>query len=289
MTACTILPPPAEATGPARQASSRDIRITAVLATLMAFGSISTDLYLPAMPMMSREFGARPGELEYTISGYLIGFSLGQLVWGAVSDRVGRRVPVAIGIALFVIGSAGCALSGSLSTAVQRFARATADILRMRRDGRSEMPHQRVAYDKAQAGLDAVRPDAARDLRAVFAREPELVEETANGQTAAAIRAMALEAEVRASPELRADRFVQDWQRLARAYRTHRDNGDETGIKAVERQMGALGKGLERDAQAESLVRKRLPELSMSTGDAGSISHDVQNWLDRSRSRGLGR
>jgi len=93
------------------EASRNPLRIMAVLATLMAFGSISTDLYLPAMPTMARDLHARTGTLEFTISGYLIGFSLGQLLWGAVSDRVGRRVPVAIGIVLFVIGSAGCALS----------------------------------------------------------------------------------------------------------------------------------------------------------------------------------
>ena len=87
--------------------------ILLILSVLMAFGSISTDLYLPAMPAMARELGARGGEMEFTISGYLIGFSLGQLLWGAVSDRVGRRVPVALGIVLFVIGSAGCALSAT--------------------------------------------------------------------------------------------------------------------------------------------------------------------------------
>lgn len=94
-------------------AERHSLRIMAVLATLMAFGSISTDLYLPAMPAMAADLGARTGELEFTISGYLIGFSLGQLLWGAVSDRIGRRLPVAIGILLFIIGSAGCALSGN--------------------------------------------------------------------------------------------------------------------------------------------------------------------------------
>jgi DHA1 family bicyclomycin/chloramphenicol resistance-like MFS transporter len=49
-----------------------------------------------------------------TISGYLVGFSTGQLVWGPIGDRFGRRGPVAIGLVLFVIGSAGCALSGSV-------------------------------------------------------------------------------------------------------------------------------------------------------------------------------
>ena len=58
-----------------------------------------------------------------------------------------------------------------LNAAVQRFARATADILRMRKDGYTELPHQRIAYDKASQTLDATRPDAARDLRAAFSRD----------------------------------------------------------------------------------------------------------------------
>ena len=88
-------------------------RVLAVLSTLMGFASISTDLYLPAMPAMSRALSADAGTVEWTISGYLIGFSLGQLLWGPIGDRHGRRAPVAIGLLLFVIGSAGCALAGS--------------------------------------------------------------------------------------------------------------------------------------------------------------------------------
>lgn len=99
-------------------ADRHPLRIMAILATLMAFGSISTDLYLPAMPAMARDLGADTGAMEFTISGYLIGFSMGQLLWGAVSDRIGRRLPVAIGIILFVIGSAGCALSGSAAEVI---------------------------------------------------------------------------------------------------------------------------------------------------------------------------
>lgn len=88
-------------------------RVLAVLSLLMGYASISTDLYLPAMPMMSRSLHANEGLVELTISGYLIGFSFGQLLWGPISDRYGRRSSVAIGLVLFVIGSAGCALSGS--------------------------------------------------------------------------------------------------------------------------------------------------------------------------------
>jgi Ti-type conjugative transfer relaxase TraA len=176
-----------------------------------------------------------------------------------------------------------------LNNAVQRFARATADIMRMRRDGYTELPHQKIAYDKARGALDAVRPDAVRDLRAAFGRDRGLIEEAAQGRTSTAIRAMALEAELRVSPERRADRFVEDWQKLAKAHRSFRHAGDEAGVRAVRQQMSTLGKNMERDAQAESLIRKRLPELGIQLGEGASISHNIQNWLGLSRGRGLGR
>ena len=79
----------------------------------MGFASISTDLFLPAIPTMATALHADVGSVELTISSYLIGFSLGQLFWGPFSDRHGRRGPVAAGLVLFLIGSAACGLSGS--------------------------------------------------------------------------------------------------------------------------------------------------------------------------------
>lgn len=176
-----------------------------------------------------------------------------------------------------------------LETAVQRFARAAADVLRMRNDGYAELPHQRIAYEKAREALDTVRPEASRDLRAAFARDPGVISEAAQGRTSAALRAMALEAELRASPEKRADRFVEDWQKLAKAHRTFRHAGDDAGARAIGQQMGAWGKSLERDAQAESLVKKRLPDLGIRAREGASISHNVQEWLGLSRGRGIER
>lgn len=89
------------------------LRVLAVLSALMAFGSISTDFYLPAIPAMVAALHADTGTLELTISSYLVGFSVGQLFWGPIADRYGRRGPVALGLVLFVLGSAGCALSGT--------------------------------------------------------------------------------------------------------------------------------------------------------------------------------
>jgi DHA1 family bicyclomycin/chloramphenicol resistance-like MFS transporter len=90
---------------------ARSVWFTVLLSLLLGFASISTDLYLPAMPNMGQSLDASQGQLELTISGYLLGFSIGQLFWGPVSDRFGRKVPLMLGVAIFVAGAAGCALS----------------------------------------------------------------------------------------------------------------------------------------------------------------------------------
>ena len=96
-----------------QDAQGHSLKILAILSMLMAFASISTDLYLPALPVMGTALHASMGAVELTISGYLIGFSVGQLFWGPIGDRYGRRLPVAIGLVLFIAGSAGCAVSTS--------------------------------------------------------------------------------------------------------------------------------------------------------------------------------
>ncbi|MDW6003388.1 multidrug effflux MFS transporter [Vibrio mangrovi] len=87
----------------------------AILSTLMAFASLSTDIYLPAMPIMANEL---QGDIELTVTGFLIGFALAQLVWGPISDTLGRRLPLFIGMVMFIIGSVGCALSTDIQQMV---------------------------------------------------------------------------------------------------------------------------------------------------------------------------
>ena len=82
-----------------------------VLGGLMAFTSLSVDIYLPAMPAMHQEL---EGDIELTITGFLIGFSIAQLIWGPISDTYGRRLPLVLGLVLYIIGSIGCALSNSV-------------------------------------------------------------------------------------------------------------------------------------------------------------------------------
>lgn len=86
-----------------------------ILSALMAFTSLSTDIYLPAMPVMANEL---QGNVELTITGFLVGFCIAQLIWGPISDHLGRRIPLVIGMVLFVIGSIGCALSTDITQIV---------------------------------------------------------------------------------------------------------------------------------------------------------------------------
>jgi DHA1 family bicyclomycin/chloramphenicol resistance-like MFS transporter len=87
------------------------VRTLLILSILMAFGPLSTDLYLPALPTLAHAMRTGPDQMALTLSSYLIGFSFGQLLWGPVGDRYGRRGPIAAGLALFVLGSLGCGAS----------------------------------------------------------------------------------------------------------------------------------------------------------------------------------
>jgi len=88
--------------------------LTALLAGLSAVGPLTTDMYLPSLPDIARLLGASSAQVQLTISAYLIGFAAGQIIYGPVSDRHGRK-PVLIGaIALYCAASLACALSTSI-------------------------------------------------------------------------------------------------------------------------------------------------------------------------------
>jgi len=90
-----------------------DWRVRLVLSTLMGFAAISTDLYLPALPEVAAALRADPARIQLTIAAYLTGFTAGQLLWGPIGDRYGRRGPIAAGTLLFILGAAACALAQS--------------------------------------------------------------------------------------------------------------------------------------------------------------------------------
>lgn len=113
-TAGGVMAPQSAATPSGHEPSKRqvqELRLLIILSALMAFASISTDMYLPALPQLVHDLDTDMAHVELTISTFLIGFSLGQLFWGPASDRYGRRRPILLGIGLFIVGSVGCALA----------------------------------------------------------------------------------------------------------------------------------------------------------------------------------
>jgi DHA1 family bicyclomycin/chloramphenicol resistance-like MFS transporter len=100
-------------------------RLTLVLGAVMATGPLALDMYLPALPTLEAEFAASTARVQHTVSAYLFGMGLGQLAFGPLTDRFGRKRPLLVGLGIFALASAGCALAHSIdSFALLRFAQA---------------------------------------------------------------------------------------------------------------------------------------------------------------------
>lgn len=82
-----------------------------ILGLLAAFGPMSIDMYLPSLPAIGRDLSATAADVQLTLSAFFVGFAVGQLVYGPLSDRYGRRPMLLTGISLYVVTSALCALS----------------------------------------------------------------------------------------------------------------------------------------------------------------------------------
>ena len=172
--------------------------------------------------------------------------------------------------------------------AVERYARAAADVGQMREQGVPILPHQREALEKAGKALDAIRPHGSADLSSALQRQPSLAREAADGRSQGTMRAMQLEAEIRIDPAKRADRFVNDWQRLGRVRETMQRDGNSAGERQVSNHMTGMAKGLERDAQLESLLRNRTRELGIGMDVARDLSRDLADSVTFERTRSLG-
>jgi Ti-type conjugative transfer relaxase TraA len=172
--------------------------------------------------------------------------------------------------------------------AVERYARAVDDIARMRDRGLPMLPHQHDALNRAGEALDAMRPQSSTDLGNAFQRQPELIHEAAQGRGQAAVRAMNKEAELRADPFQRADRFVEGWQQLRQAHDDLRRDGDFRGAKRVGQEMAGMAKSLERDAQVESLLRGRTRELGIDAAMGRSVARDLADSVPFDHGRNLG-
>ena len=89
-----------------------------VLGLLSTFGPLSLDLYLPALPQLAEQLHASTSAAQLSITACLLGLATGQLVAGPLSDRLGRRRPLIVGLAAYLLVSAACAFAPSVSLLV---------------------------------------------------------------------------------------------------------------------------------------------------------------------------
>jgi MFS transporter, DHA1 family, multidrug resistance protein len=84
-----------------------------ILGALSTASPFSIDMYLPAFPQIAHDLATTPAEISLSVSGYFIGLAFGQLFYGPVLDRFGRKPPLYVGLTLFVLASIGCATARS--------------------------------------------------------------------------------------------------------------------------------------------------------------------------------
>jgi DHA1 family bicyclomycin/chloramphenicol resistance-like MFS transporter len=91
------------------------LALTTLLAMVSALGPLSMDMYLPSLPDIAHVLQAPTARVQLTVSSYLIGFAVGQVIYGPVSDRHGRRPVLLAAVALYLISTLVCAATPSVT------------------------------------------------------------------------------------------------------------------------------------------------------------------------------
>src|SRR5689334_13802726 len=87
--------------------------------TVWILGALSTvtpfaiDLYLPSFAQIAKEFGTTPAKISLSVSSYFIGMAVGQILYGPLLDRFGRKKPLYVGLLVFIAASMGCTMASS--------------------------------------------------------------------------------------------------------------------------------------------------------------------------------
>lgn len=95
-----------------------NLRTILILGALSAFGPLAIDFYLPGFPAMALAFATDEKHIQTTLAVYFLGLSIGQLVYGPMADRFGRRVPLLVGVSLFTLASLACAFAPTLDALI---------------------------------------------------------------------------------------------------------------------------------------------------------------------------
>jgi Ti-type conjugative transfer relaxase TraA len=190
------------------------------------------------------------------------------------------------------------ALRKARTQALVRHARALDAILSNGSADGHGTPEQMRELSDARTAFEKVRPHGWRDAEAAYAKNPEFVHEAGAGQVNRVVRALQLETELRTgrgadqniSPTMRAERFVERWQKLDQASQRQYQAGDMSGYKSTRSAMSDMAKSLERDPQLESILANHKKALGIQVESGRRLAQELafNHGIGLGRGRGIG-
>ncbi|TPK84888.1 Ti-type conjugative transfer relaxase TraA [Mesorhizobium sp. B2-4-13] len=183
---------------------------------------------------------------------------------------------------------AEAALRSARTKALVRHARALDAVIGSENVDGQRSPEQMRELMDARSAFEKVRPHGWRDAEAAYIKNPELVREAGAGRVNRIVLALQLETEIRTDPGRRADRFVENWQKLDRTSQRQYQAGDMSGYKSTRSAMSDLAKSLERDPQLDSLLANRKRDLGIHTDSGRRLGAELAFSHGIGRGRGIG-
>src|SRR5690242_8083504 len=95
-----------------------NVLIIVILGLLMTVSPFAIDMYLPAFSQIAHDFGTNTTKLSLTVASYMIGVAIGQLFYGPLLDRVGRKKPLFSGLIIYILCCIGCAISKTITALI---------------------------------------------------------------------------------------------------------------------------------------------------------------------------
>jgi hypothetical protein len=174
--------------------------------------------------------------------------------------------------------------------AIARHARAVQAIFTMQDPGGDARLDQLRDLVEARRDLNALRQHAATDAESAYSRDASLAPEAAGGDTERVRLAIVREREVRTIPALRADRFVERWNRLSAGTERAYASGDYERRRALQDDMRGMAKSLKRDPQMESILANRKQQLGISFDSGRKLGAELafHQGIDLNGGRNLG-
>jgi Ti-type conjugative transfer relaxase TraA len=190
------------------------------------------------------------------------------------------------------------ALRKARTQALVRHARAIDAILSNGTADGHGTPEQMRELRDARTAFEKVRPHGWRDAEAAYVKNPELIREAGSGRVSRVVRALQLETELRTgrnadqdiSPTVRAERFVERWQKLDQTSQRQYQAGDMTGYSSTRSAMSDMAKSLERDPQLESLLANHKKALGIQVESGRRLAQELafNHGIGLGRGRGIG-